>query len=209
MTQRDIEQTVPRETIERLHEFQSLLMKWQASINLISGRSEEIWQRHIYDSLQLLPVLKQYSADRAVHTHIDIGSGGGLPGLVLAIADETTPRVLIESDRRKAIFLQEAVRHFGLHNCKIMNERVENVDQQASIITARALASLTKLFEISSTIRSKDTICCFLKGRNWDKEVEEAKKSWQFTCETYPSVTDQEARIVVASQIERKKGCQE
>ena len=187
---------VSRETYDALKVYQRLLEKWTTRINLISKSTrEDVWARHICDSTQVMGLASKHAAH-----WIDIGSGGGLPGLVVAIlAKELNPQLrvtLIESDQRKAVFLRTVVRELQL-NAMVQAKRIEAVGPlKADVISARALADLNDLLRLTHPFMSKNTQCLFMKGRNWSKEVKEAEKSWQFQAERFISKTNHEAVIL-------------
>ena len=176
--------------------YQRLLEKWTRRINLISKSTrEDVWARHICDSAQVMALASKH----AVHW-ADIGSGGGLPGLVVAVlAKEFNPKLrvtLIESDQRKAVFLRTVVRELQL-NATVQAERIEAVGLlKADVISARALADLNDLLRLTHPFMSQNTQCLFMKGKNWSKEVKEAEKSWQFQAERFISKTNHEAVIL-------------
>lgn len=175
---------VSRETIERLQIYAELLLKWTRRINLIGPRTETaIWQRHIIDSLQLLPHL-----DKAARI-ADIGSGAGLPGLVLAIAG-CRDMHLVESDQRKAAFLREANRVCGA-GATIHAARAEDCgDIQAGWVISRACAPVVKLLDLASAIAAEKTQCLFLKGLHVDDELTDAHKKWFIDVRRIESLTD-------------------
>ena len=194
---------VSRETIERLEHYQRLLLQWTRRINLIAPSTiSTSWKRHIVDSAQIFELLPQNSAHL-----VDIGSGGGLPGLVVAIlAIEKAPLLkttLVESDQRKAVFLRTVVRELGLSTA-IQAVRIESVsDMQADVLTARALAPLPKLMGYAVKLLKPDGTALFQKGRTFDQEVAQARETWDFDLQSYPSQTDQEARILQIKDIRR------
>lgn len=192
-------QNVPRGTFLKLSDYVALLEKWQKGLNLVSKSTEELWNRHIADSYQLVHHLLNSQKKEVV----DLGSGGGLPAIVLAIACPETQFTLIESDRKKAIFLVECIRQLGLSNARVMNERIEKIDSKADIITARALAEVDLLLEFSYPFLKENAYCLFLKGKNWDMEIAKAKKNWHFELETFPSETSEEGRVLKLSQLRR------
>lgn len=157
---------VSRETIARLQIYVDVLTKWQARINLVSAQSlPDIWHRHILDSLQLLAYLPE-SPKRIM----DIGSGAGLPGLLLAIA---TPHQvhLVESDQRKCAFLRTALREVGAE-AEIHNARIETLgDMQMDILTARAVAPLDVLLNLTKAQHHTGLKCLFLKGKTLTSEL--------------------------------------
>ena len=187
---------VSRETYDALKAYQRLLEKWTIRINLISKSTrEDVWARHICDSAQVMGLASKHAAH-----WIDIGSGGGLPGLVVAILAKelnTQLRVtLIESDQRKAVFLRTVVRELQL-NAMVQAKRIEAVGPlKADVISARALADLNDLLRLTHPFMSQNTQCLFMKGKNWSKEVKVAEKSWQFQAERFISKTNHEAVIL-------------
>lgn len=172
------------ETKERLTEFAKILTLWNNKINLVSpGDIENLWPRHIEDSLQLI----HWIPEGARIT--DMGSGGGFPGLVLAIATGM-PVTLIESDQRKSAFLREASRICGA-STQIITQRLEHPEKiniaPADIVTARALASLDKLLRWARPLLREDGACLFLKGQTVCDELTEARKNWQMKEEIIPA----------------------
>jgi 16S rRNA (guanine527-N7)-methyltransferase len=193
-------ENVSRETFLRLKLYQELLETWQRKINLISsGSLPDIWARHFEDSLQLLDYLPS-----SRKTLVDMGSGAGFPGMVLAISClETLDVTLIESDRKKCLFLENVSRETKTA-LKIINSRIEDSQEiQADIITARALAPLPLLFEYAFPFMKEASFCLFQKGRNVEMEIDMAKKNWEFTLEIFPSLTDSKARILKIMHLKR------
>lgn len=186
---------VSRETFERLQIFERLVQKWNPKINLVSRSSlENIWDRHILDSIQ---VFRSVSSSLK---WIDLGSGGGFPGIVVGILarDESpdTHVVLIESDQRKCAFLRTAVRETDI-NCTVLSERIEQAPpQNADVLSARALASLSDLLPFCERHLAKGGIALFPKGVTWKSEVAEAEQSWRFDVEPIASVTEPGAVIL-------------
>lgn len=199
----DIERDVSRETLAKLKTYEALVQKWNPSINLIAKSTiEDVWSRHIVDSLQITPLIP-----KNIKRIADFGSGGGFPGIVIAaFAQEYLPHVdvtLVESDKRKAVFLRTSVRELGL-NAKVIDQRVEEATPlNADFITARALSSLNSLFELAFPHSTPHTRFCFPKGRRFQEEIEEARQSWQFEIETHPSMTDNESRILEIWDLKR------
>lgn len=188
---------VPRETNDKLRAFESLVHKWQKRVNLLSRSNTALWDRHILDSLQLAEHLLS-------PTHkvvFDLGSGGGFPGIILACALPHHHFYLIESDRKKAIFLSEAVRHLGLNNTFVVNRRIEEHIGKADIITARALADVSLLLEYSHRFFHTETYCLFLKGKNYAKEIAQAQQDWRFEWEAFPSRTSEGGAALKLSQL--------
>ena len=136
---------------------------------------------------------------------LDLGSGGGLPGLVVAAAlGDTTSVTLIESDGRKCAFLRTAAREMGLDNVTVVNERIEAVSAQAAeVVSARALASLPSLLHFVMRHISPNGVALLPKGRGWREEITAAQLDWQFHYEPLPSMTDPEAVILKISKVSR------
>ncbi|MCA0302481.1 MAG: 16S rRNA (guanine(527)-N(7))-methyltransferase RsmG, partial [Proteobacteria bacterium] len=173
---------VSRETAEQLDLLVATLERWQKAINLV-GRTtlDEVWVRHVLDSAQAVPLVPAEARALA-----DLGSGGGFPGLVIAALRPDLQVTLIESDARKAAFLGEAGRRMSLKNQpKIVVSRIEKAPAAAAdVVTARALAPLSQLLEWAQPHRTAPAICLFHKGKGWQVEVAEAKKDWDFPCQT-------------------------
>lgn len=190
--------SVSRETIEKLEIYISLLQQWNKKINLVSQQGmDQVWKRHVYDSFQLIRYL-----DSSVKSIADLGSGGGFPGLILALSTDI-PVILIESDMRKTIFLREVLRQTKTQ-ATVLCQRIENVNAiSADVVTARALTSLTQLLEFSKNILNKNGYCLFLKGRSVNLEIEEAQKDWKINYKTFSSQTNADGVIVKINQFER------
>lgn len=192
--------TVSRETEEKLREFVELLLQENECQNLIGrGSVEAVWERHIVDSLQLLDF------DRQQARWLDIGSGPGLPGLVLAIAG-VSHITLVEPRRLRTDFLERCRVALALRNVTIVTGKAEQLTGSFEVITARAVASLSKLFEIGSPLMSKEGRWVLPKGRSAEMELEQARATWQGDFRLVPSQTDPEARILVAENVRRKAG---
>lgn len=189
---------VSRETAERLAGYVALLAKWTPAINLVSPRSlESVWQRHILDSAQLYPLLPSGG------TIVDLGSGGGLPGLVLACFGRWQVH-LIESDRRKAIFLGQAARVLGV-DITVHATRIDAAPTPiADVITARALAPLSDLLGHAEHFCAERTICLFLKSQDVASELTQATKGWRFDADLTPSLTDSRGVILRMRNVERR-----
>lgn len=194
---------VSRETMDRLVIYAGLLGKWNPKINLVANSTlANIWHRHMADSAQIWAL-----APEGARTWLDIGSGAGFPGLVIAaIAAEKAPELvvtLVESDRRKSVFLQTVAREMGV-TAKVITKRIEALEpQKADILSARALAPLTQLFEFAEKHRKTDGICLFPKGARVNSELTEASSCWHMSYETFPSVTDQDAVILRIGEFKR------
>ncbi len=188
---------VSRETLHQLEAYAALLCKWNQRINLIGRTTEsELWDRHIWDSYQLLELLPA-----TVSTLADFGSGGGLPGLVLAIARPGLVVTLVERDQRKAAFLTQTVMTLALPNVSVRATPIETIDQRYDVITARALASLTELCSLSYPRLLATGFCLFPKGANFATELAEAKTMWDFAHHEIPSKTHDVAQIISLSQL--------
>lgn len=196
---------VSRETLENLRFYQGELIKWSARINLVAKSTvEDAWQRHIIDSAQLSKF-----RDPKDGRWTDFGSGGGLPGIVLAIlAKEEAPSMefcLIESDQRKSAFLRKMTAGIQL-NCKVIAQRIEQIPStKADVITARAFAPLPKLLDLALPHLNPAGRLVLLKGRSAEQELQDAEKTWDFAVETFPSLTDSEAKILEIKNIVSKK----
>lgn len=176
---------VSRETRDRLALYAELLRKWQPRINLIGPATlPDLWRRHILDSAQLFPLLPD-----GTPRLIDLGSGAGFPGLVLAILG--VPEVhLVESDQRKGAFLREVARQTGAP-VTVHTARIESVTGLAApVVTARALAALPKLLSWAAPLLTENGQCLFLKGQNVDEELTAARKIWIFQEDHFPSQSD-------------------
>jgi 16S rRNA (guanine527-N7)-methyltransferase len=186
--------SVSRETRRQLEILVETLERWQKAINLI-GRTtiDEVWERHVLDSAQIGPLIPAEAKTLA-----DLGSGAGFPGLVVAAMRPDLSVTLIESDARKAAFLGEASRRMGLHpQPNIVIGRIETVPPvKADVVTARALAPLKKLLEWAHGHRTSTAICLFHKGKDWQVEVSEAMKEWDFPLDPITSITDRDAVIL-------------
>jgi 16S rRNA (guanine527-N7)-methyltransferase len=189
---------VSRETSDLLGTFVDLLLRWNRTINLIShGDESVVWERHIADALALLPLLP------ADFSHaIDLGSGAGLPGLVLAIATGK-PFDLVEADQRKAAFLREAARATGAP-ATVHAARIETLSlPPAPLITARAVAPLPTLLQWAERLLAPGGVCIFPKGRSAADELTAAAARWHMHVERFVSPTDPEATILRISEISR------
>lgn len=193
---------VSRETSQRLEVFESLIAKWNPRINLVSRNSlDNLRHRHIADSIQVFRI-----APAGAHW-LDLGSGGGFPGLIAAIlAIEERPDLkvtLIESDQRKAAFLRTAAREVGV-SCTVLSERIENVAPLGvNILTARALASLSDLLGFAALHLDAGGTALFSKGVTWEKELESARQQWCFDVDVVESQTMPGAAILRIKGVSR------
>ena len=174
---------VSRETIVKLSIFRDFLLKENQKTNLIAkSQKDKIWMRHIHDSLRILALLE----GKEPINILDIGSGGGFPGIPLAIATKNLDiqYTLIESIKKKSAFLESASKLLDLSNVKVINKRVENLKNvEFDIITCRALAKLTQIFNYSHHLTKQNTIFLLHKGINIVDEINEATKCWFFDYE--------------------------
>ena len=197
---------VSDDALARLDKFAALLTDWQRRINLIAPSTlPHIWTRHIADSLQLLPLAPN------AKIWVDLGSGGGFPGIPLACALAQTPGVdvhLVESNGKKAAFLREAVRITGVP-ATVHPERIENFGDSfggnADVVTARALAPLKSLCDQAFPLLAKGAIGLFLKGQDVEAELTEAAKYWTVEAGLKPSVTSRDGVIVVVRSLKPTK----
>lgn len=183
----------------RLATYRDLLLRWNRTINLVSARTaEDVDRRHVADSLQIVPLLPEEGPIA------DLGSGGGLPGLVIAAALPQREVHLVESDRRKAAFLIEAAAAMGLKRVKVHARRIEEATlPPLAAVTARALAPLAALLGFAAPLLAPGGICIFPKGRAAEEELTTAAAHWHFTAERFQSRTDPEATILRLSEIRR------
>jgi 16S rRNA (guanine527-N7)-methyltransferase len=212
---------VSRQVVDRLAIYEALLRQWQTTINLVAPSTlDAVWHRHFADSAQLVALAP------GARTWVDLGSGAGFPGLVVAImlADGASPSprergegagrcvTLIESNARKCAFLREVVRQTGVApsvSVDILSTRIEAAATQASlagpdVVTARALASLSRLLELSAPLFASRTVGVFLKGRDAAAELEAARKLWSFNAELIPSRTEAGAHVVAVRDLAPK-----
>jgi 16S rRNA (guanine527-N7)-methyltransferase len=195
---------VSRETLDRLDRFAAVLLEWQQRMNLIASSTEPtLWTRHIADSLQLLALAPQ------ARTWVDLGSGAGFPGVVLAcaLADRPGARVhLVERSTKKAAFLREAVHATGapaeVHAVRL-EDFVENLAVPVDVVTARALAPLAALLTATYPLLKIGTLGLFPKGQDVDAELTEAAKCWSIQSSLAQSLTDPKAKIVRVTGIEK------
>lgn len=175
---------VSRETIDKFQAYLTLLEKWQRRINLVSNSTlADAWQRHILDSGQLAA----YYPPQTRHI-LDVGSGAGFPGLVLAIMGGVTVD-LVESDQRKAVFLSTVIRELGLP-AKVHNQRIETMPNlRPDVITARALAPVPKLLNLIETQVRPECVCLFLKGASVEDELTNLQSYSTMVATTHPSLS--------------------
>ncbi len=193
---------VSRETFDRLDTYVELVKRWNPKINLVSRSSlEDIWDRHILDSVQV------YRCATTAETWVDIGAGGGFPGMVCAImALEESPNTrfqFVESDQRKSAFLRNVARECGV-TCQVISKRIESVEPlEADILSARALADLRTLLSFCDRHLSENGTALLPKGANWKKELSEAQEEWKFDVEPITSLTEPQAVILKIKGVSR------
>jgi 16S rRNA (guanine527-N7)-methyltransferase len=192
---------VSRETLARLDAYAGLLVQWSARINLVAGSTlGDLWRRHFLDSAQLLPYIPQ-----GAQSLIDLGSGAGFPGLVLAILG--VPGVeLVESDARKCAFLREAAR-ITAAPVMIHNRRIEAVPAHAvAVVTARGCAPLDRLLVLAQRFIGPGTVCLFPKGEQAAQEVATVQHTWKFDAVSHDSRSDPRGVILCLSRVARREG---
>jgi 16S rRNA (guanine527-N7)-methyltransferase len=189
---------VSRETAEQLKQYSRLLEGEAAVQNLVSASTiENLWQRHILDSAQLARFSK------AGASWIDIGSGAGLPGVVIAII--TGDSILLAEPRRlRAEFLSRVVSDLRLTNAQVAMAKAERVQGRFDVITARAVAPLSKLLGITAHLAHPGTMWVLPKGRSAKSELAEAELSWHYDARAEPSCTDPESSILLLSNVRAK-----
>lgn len=188
---------VSRETLSRLEAYVACLERWQRAVNLVGRRSlADVWRRHVLDSAQLLPLAP------GARVWLDLGSGAGLPGLVLAIVGAPVVH-LVEADGRKCAFLREAARaaaaQVTLHEGRIEALAAFPVD----VVTARALKPLKDLFPLVARFMGEGTVALLLKGQDVGDELTQASKSWKMTLDRLPSASDPRGTILRLSSLAR------
>lgn len=194
---------VSRETQNKLNLYFDLLRKWNDKINLVSKTTFlDADMRHFEDSLQVARL-----ASMDVHTWVDLGSGGGFPGAVVAIwLHEHAPHmrlVLVESDQRKATFLRTVSRETHVP-MTVLAKRIEDIEPlQSDIVSARALAPLPRLLEFAERHMAQAGKGLFMKGANWKEELEAAQNQWNFRWEAHKSVTNPDAVILEIGELSR------
>ncbi|WP_336961967.1 16S rRNA (guanine(527)-N(7))-methyltransferase RsmG [Sphingobium aquiterrae] len=196
--------SVPRGTLERLEAYIALLFDEMSRQNLIAESTREhVWARHIVDSAQLIPMAGKATAGG----WIDLGSGAGLPGIVVAILTDW-PVLMVESRRKRTEFLAHVIETLGLDNARLWEGRAETlqIDEPAAVISARAFAPMPRLLSGSAHLANDSTLWLLPKGRNWKNELESIGPTWQGMFHVEQSVTDAESAIVVAKQVRKRRG---
>ena len=191
---------VSRETLERLDRVLATLDDWRNRTNLIGPREwPVIWARHVADCFQLL----DYIPDDA--RVVDLGSGAGFPGLIIAAARPHGHVTMIESVGKKCAFLRAAIDAAGL-SATVRQERVESLGPTpADIVTARAFAPLPKLLDYAAPWLKSGATGLFLKGERWKEELTEARQRWNFACEAIPSRVGGSGRLLIVRELRRDR----
>jgi 16S rRNA (guanine527-N7)-methyltransferase len=190
---------VSRETFEKLEAYAALLREESGRQNLVSASTlDQLWERHILDSAQLVPFEPSTGA-----SWVDVGSGAGLPGIAIAIL-VGGPVSLIEPRRLRADFLHRVAESLRL-NVTVVASKVERTSGMYDVITARAVAPLVDLLRISAHLSTKNTIWVLPKGRSAEAELAEAQQAWQGVFHVEQSVTDIESKIVVATGVRARR----
>ncbi|MEM1038170.1 MAG: 16S rRNA (guanine(527)-N(7))-methyltransferase RsmG [Pseudomonadota bacterium] len=201
---------VSRETLERLGIYAKLLRQWQARINLVSSHTlDDLWHRHIVDSAQAFRVKPEFVS------WLDIGSGAGFPGLVVALlrAENVTPAqiTLVESVGKKCMFMRTVIRETGLSSTsvsvQVLNGRIEEhvpTMSRVDVVSARALASLQDLFTMTEASLTDGATGLFFKGERSAEEIAEASKTWRFSCRHHASVVHAGSTLLEISNLTRR-----
>ncbi len=191
---------VSRETLACLECYARLLVEWQRAINLVAPSTlSDLWRRHMLDSAQLLPLLP------GARSLLDMGSGAGFPGLVLAVMGMEEVH-LAESDARKCAFLGEVARRTAPGRVVVHRCRIEDLPPFAvDAVTARALAPLNVLLAHAEPFLKNHTICVFPKGRTLDIELTAAGKKWKFDSERVPSISDPSGTVLRLTHVHHER----
>ena len=200
--------TVSRETVHRLETYGGLLAAWQQKTNLVAPSTlDQFWRRHVADSLQCL-ALKPETTIWA-----DLGSGGGFPGMAIAVANAGTPERqhhLVESIHKKCAFLREVARQAGARatvHCERIEsaaKRIAELPQPPQVVTARALASLDKLLALAEPLLDAGAVALFHKGREFEAELRECNGLWRFDLIVHPSRIEADSVLLEISRLQRK-----
>ena len=181
-------------TLERLEEFVALLREENGRQNLVSAASlDHVWLRHVVDSGQLIPVSRGTAG-----VWLDLGTGAGFPGLIVALLDSAREVVMVESRARRIEWLQSVVDRFALTNARVVGGRLETVAEfKAGVISARAFAPLDRLVALAARFSTPQTQWLLPKGRNGAKELHDMPKSLQLMFHVEPSLTSSDSVILV------------
>ena len=192
---------VSRETLNGFYEYETLLSKWNEKINLVSKNTlVDIWERHFLDSGQIIKHV-EVSGKRWV----DVGSGAGFPGLVVALLLRDRKidcdLVLVEKNPKKGFFLNEVIRKLNL-SVEVVNDNIDNLEPlNADILSARAFSELNNLMEIAFRHRKKEGICLFLKGENYRIELDKTLNYWFFDYDIVDSLSSSSGKIIRVKKI--------
>lgn len=196
---------VSRETCLRLDDLRRLVLEESKEQNLVSAASvPHFWARHIVDSAQLL----RFATNSPAGEWLDLGTGAGFPGMVIGLLSER-PIILVESRRKRFEFLQSLVDHFGLSHVRVHGGRLETLaTRQVAVISARAFAPLSRLLPLAERFAARDTLWILPKGRGAKEELALIADTWHGKFDLCPSLTDDDAAILVATLVSRasKKG---
>ena len=192
---------VSRETLNGFYEYEALLYKWNEKINLVSKNTlVDIWERHFLDSGQIIK-----HVEASGKRWVDVGSGAGFPGLVVALLLRDRKidcdLVLVEKNPKKGFFLNEVIRKLKL-NVEVVNDNIYTLERlNADILTARAFSELNNLIEIAFRHRKKEGICLFLKGENYRIELDKTLNYWFFDYDIVDSLSSSSGKIIRVKKI--------
>ena len=192
---------VSRETLKGFYEYKALLSKWNEKINLVSKNTlVDIWERHFLDSGQIIK-----HVEASGKKWVDVGSGAGFPGLVVALLLRDRKidcnLVLVEKNPKKFFFLNEVIRKLNL-NVEVLNDNIYTLEPlNADILTARAFSELNNLIEISFRHRKKEGLCLFLKGENYRFELDKTLNYWFFDYDVFDSLSSSSGKIIRVKKI--------
>ncbi|WPY00786.1 Ribosomal RNA small subunit methyltransferase G [Candidatus Trichorickettsia mobilis] len=187
---------VSRETLSALEDYMQLVSEWNKSINLLSrNTTDELLKRHIVDCLQIMNFIK----DSNIHV-VDVGSGAGLPGVILSIAGIKAV-TLVEANSKKSAFLLQAAQ-ISSNKIEIINGRIEDINIECDIVTSRALADLEMIFNYVEHLEIKDKYL-LLKGAKYQEELIKAQKNWQFDHVIYDSILSNTSKILEINNLVR------
>lgn len=186
---------VSRETLEKFRIYHDLLLAWQKKINLIGrGTEKEIWRRHFLDSAQLLPLVNKHTGFPKGRTWLDIGTGAGFPGLVLALMGEEVS--MVEPNSKKCAFLRAVLRETGTQ-ARVYNSKVEDLSPfPVDLVTARALTSIGRLIAWGRAFLKEASEIWLLKGETAEQELTSALKNNNMAAELFQSLTDPRGKVV-------------
>ena len=192
---------VSRETLNGFYEYKTLLSKWNEKINLVSKNTlVDIWERHFLDSGQII-----INVDASGKRWVDVGSGAGFPGLVVALLLRDRKidcdLVLVEKNPKKSFFLNEVIRKLNL-SVEVVNDNIDTLEPlNADILTARAFSELNNLIEIAFRHRKKEGLCLFLKGENYRIELDKTLNYWFFDYDIVDSLSNPSGKIIRVKNI--------